>query len=108
MKQASLHDLRKYFESVEARYNAKMLNPMSNEGNQILDQLLSVYEQIKPHAHHLEEVAKTTGNKSDIDALLDIIDFRTRLALLMGKFVGFGDGVNFLLVRAGDQGQGLL
>jgi len=42
-----------------------------------------------------------SGDTERIPLLLDVVDFRIRLVLLMGKFAGFQDGQRFVLVRAG-------
>ena len=100
-------DMRKYFEDVERRFEDGSLIPTSEDGEADRDRLiLAVNDTALAVAD--EYKAAQAGNHASMDMLLDLVDLRARLILLLGKFEGFRYGQKFVVDRAGHYSEFLM
>lgn len=105
----TLENLTRYFADVEQAFEDGKMTPLSREGEAVLDELLQTYQSIKAHAADLEQLARRpSADTQRFDEYLDLIDVQRRIVMLLGKWVGFKAGVNFILAKSGSQSQYLL
>lgn len=104
MEWETLTDIHKHFEEIEALYSDGNLSPSSVEGQNCIDEMLLAITQLSHMAAAKHHLAKG-GDIHAAECLLDIVDMRSRLALLLGKFEGFKYGVKHTVARMGKYNQ---
>jgi hypothetical protein len=93
-------DMKKYFTDVERRFEAGELVPTSLDGEADRDRMLIAVTEIARMI--IEEHNKAAGgDQHSFKLLLDLVDIRTKLTLLLGKFEGFRYGTSYILMKAG-------
>lgn len=95
---------RKYFEDVERRYEEGSLIPTSKDG--IVDRdrlLLCVTDLARLINDELEKIK--SGQVDATHNLILLVEIRSKLILLLGKFEGFRYSQTYFIARAGIYGQ---
>jgi hypothetical protein len=107
MDYSTIGELRKHYEIIEERYQQGSIIPSSAEGMAIRDQILVAIKDLGNII--LEEHHYAKGGQIDaLDRIIDLVDVRHRLALLLGKFEGFRYGQTYFVVRAPSGSQYLV
>lgn len=97
-----------YFTHIEDRYKDGKLSPVSCDGRRVLEEIIQNCERLKVLRADIELKARAEGQAGDgaaFDEYLSVVDLQMRLVLLAGKFIGFQDGLNKVLVYAGSERQ---
>lgn len=103
----SLGNMRKYFESIERRYHDGSLVPSSPEGNAERDRLVNALADLSKLIEQ-EQAKVISGDIHATYNMMDIINIRTGVALLIGKFEGFRYGQSYVVARACIFGEQLM
>lgn len=104
MEFKTVGDLRKYFEDVQKRMDAGRYDPRSRQGEEDRDRLLYAITELQS----MMETEKNNVLSGELDAitpLVELADLRAKLAILLGKFEGFRQGVIFVVAKAGVYSQ---
>jgi len=94
----------KYFKNVEMRLEGGELIPTTQLGQDERDRMLIVMTELSRlvvQTHN--DVCQHDGyvNQSALTALIELVDVRTKLAVLLGKFEGFAHSQAYFLSRSG-------
>lgn len=100
-------DMRRYFEDVERRLDDGQFIPTSVQGEEDRDRLLIAVTELARMIVEEHHKAKG-GDQEALHLLIDLVDVRTRLAILLGKFEGFRHGQKYIVARAGSYSQYLV
>lgn len=104
MEFQTVGQMRKYFEDVERRYENGQLRPTSKQGIEDRDRLIECVKEVAQLINEQNEFFQN-GDRSAALTIMELVDIRSRLILLLGKFEGFRDAQSFFIALAGSQGQ---
>lgn len=106
----TVDEIRDHFRSIEFELENGTLVPTSREGEDERDLMLlavtelamKIVEKQREVRSHMASPGITGHNWTSLDELIDLVDLRTKIALLLGKFEGFRIGQVSVVAKMGN------